>query len=140
MRLSGSSAIFYVFISISLFIVLVMIPVPYYNHVTKSWFPGISLFQRITNGEKVQGSLPLDEVVVKIANSTITSPLDLNCEGDADCKQYLVSNQCKVYCGNQASTNNQAVSQLNNRRICDPSMYKAPKLQCVCIAAKCIAL
>lgn len=134
----GTSAIFYLLAAISFLVLLLAVPLPSYSINTKSWFLDQSLGQRLM-GEKPQG-VPLYEVANDVTRASVTSPLNLECETDADCKEYVVANQCASFCGNLDDENAQAVAQLNNRRVCDPSEWSRPSLTCGCIAGRCIDL
>lgn len=134
----GASAIFYLFMAIAFVILLMAVPLPSYNVTTKGWFLDKSIGQRLV-GQKSEG-VPLYEVATDLTKSSVTSPLDLSCETDSDCREYVVANQCESYCGNTSSSNMEAVAQLNNRRVCDPAEWSRTPFRCGCIAGKCLNL
>lgn len=134
----GASAIFYLFVAIAFVILLLAVPLPSYNVSSRGWFLDKSLGQRLI-GQETEG-VPLYEVATDLTKSSVTSPLDLTCQTDSDCREYVVANQCESYCGNINSANAEAVTQLNNRRVCDPTEWSRPSLRCGCIAGKCLNL
>jgi len=136
---AGASAIFYLLVAIGFIIVFLAMPYPHYNTLNGSWFLGTSIANRAMGQEESVG-LSLDELVVKVTRASVTSPLDISCTTNADCKQYLIVNQCTSYCGNRSDENENAVIQLNNQRVCDPALWARPRGDCGCVAGKCIGL
>ena len=135
----GSSAIFYLLVAVAFVILFVAAPYPHYDTQTGAWYLGESVGRRILGNEDARG-VPLDKVILRVANSSVSSPLSLNCTTDADCSQYAAPNQCAVYCGNLDEQNLASIAQLNRQRVCDPSGWAKPTLDCKCISAKCISL
>lgn len=134
----GASAIFYLIVGVAFVIVLLAAPYPHFELDSKAWFLGPSIGNRVTGGGSSQG-VPMDKVVTTVTSASVTSPLDIKCIVDTDCKAYVVANQCVSYCGNLSSENQSAVTLLNNRRVCDPSLWDSPTLDCSCVAGRCVS-
>jgi len=134
----GGSAIFYFLVAAGFIVLLLAIPYPHYDPDSGGWFLGTSIGGRIL-GNKSTG-IPLEKVVVGVTESSVKSPLDLECSTNSDCKTYFAVNQCQGYCGNLSERNNSAITQLNNQRVCDPSQWSRPNLDCKCISGRCLSL
>lgn len=134
----GSSAIFYFLVAASFIILFLAVPYPHYNDSTGGWFLGTSIGGRLL-GNKTSG-IPLEKVIISVTEASVKSPLSLECTSNEDCKEYVALNQCQVYCGNLLEANSSAIAQLNNQRVCDPSGWARPKVDCKCISGRCLSL
>jgi hypothetical protein len=135
----GASGAFYLIVGVAFVVLLLAMPYPHLNTQTESWYLGASIISRVSGSPDADG-LPLDKVVLTVSQSSVKSPLELSCTTDSDCAEYLVINQCTVYCGNVSKENSDAILMLNRQRVCEPNLWSRPKINCQCISGKCINL
>ncbi len=134
----GASGIFYFLVGITFLVFFFLFPYPHYSLIDNSWYMGASIGARLTGVP--DGGVPLEKVFEKVTTATVTSPLDISCVTNADCKAYTVISQCMVYCGNTNSSNDMALMKLNNNRVCDPATWRKPVVNCTCVHGNCVDL
>lgn len=135
----GTSVVFYLLVSLCLFVLLILLPYPHYNPAKSEWYFGLSIGARAA-GNKDSG-VPMEKVAQTVIVSSISSPFSIDCNANEDCKNYVVQNQCRVYCGNSISENEGTVAKLNkNRGTCDTGIWRPERLNCYCIQGKCVDL
>lgn len=133
----GASVVFYLLLSLSLFVLLILLPYPYYSAEMNKWYFGLSIGSRAA-GNKDPG-IPMEKVVKTVIVGSVSSPFVIDCTTQQDCKNYVVKNQCRVYCGNSITENQSVVDKLNkNRGTCDSGVWRAPRLNCYCVQSKCV--
>jgi hypothetical protein len=138
MNAKGAGAMLYFLIGAVVLVIILLAPYPYFNTKTNAWYTGAPLAQRLLGVH--EPGIPFEKVSSQVANDSINSPFDIECTTDDDCIQYVVTNQCMVYCGNKAPGNKNAQSLLENNRVCDSGSWSPPTIRCNCVYSKCINL
>jgi hypothetical protein len=134
----GASGIFQLLVVISLIVFFLLVPYPYYEPAESRWFLGASVGARL--GGARENGVPLEKVFEKVTKATITNPLEITCSSNADCKNYVVPNQCRIYCGNTNEGNTRIQTILGNNRVCDPATWREPPTNCSCVYGNCVDL
>lgn len=134
----GASGVFYLVFAVCLLVIFLSAPYPHYKP-TKGWYLGSSIWSRLVGTANEEG-VPLEKVFERVTKAVVTSPFETGCTTNEDCKTFIVTNQCKVYCGNTSPGNENVKAMLGYNRICDPAGWRVPKTNCVCVHGTCTDL